>query len=600
MQRHLERSSSEVASLYTRLSSGLRINKASDDAAGLAISSTLSSDARVFTQAIRNINDGQSLLSIAQGALQELSSITTRQLELVEQGANGVYTTKQRKAINDEALALTKEYNRIISTTTFNGTRILDPGGSVQLQAGFGSDGIISIDIADLLARNTGSGTYSTGTTGGGYLIDYDRDGDLDSVAVDFSNFYVRLNDGSGNFSNATVSVATGSSVGTVAFGDFNGDGIVDVAHGSFYDQVMYIQHGSTNGSFGAAQTFSVAEALTNSAKSVLSTDIDNDGDLDLVAHSRNGSSTSVYLNNNGSFSFLSSFSGTAGGGAWAMGDIDQDGDIDLVAAGQIRINDGRGNFVNGSSFGISTVQVTGAVAGQLVDLNHDGILDYISTNGEGAGSTIRGELYVALGKGDGTFNQVQSITLTSSAYRSNNAYLSYGDMNGDGHVDIITGDGTGTRTFVSYGDGTGSFAVTSYSGFISTGNGDLNNDGVSDINVATMRLQGTTLSPYIGQTDLFTQSQNRAALTTFQEQLTRISKEIGMIGAIQSRLDVASTTLRSTTENYLAANARIIDADVASNSAALVKNQILQQVASSVLAQANQLPALALRLLQN
>ena len=91
-QGRLNQATDALSSTYERLSSGMRINKASDDPAGLAVSSSLNVDSRVYSQGIRNINDGLSLLNVAEGALFELSSITTRQQELAEQSANGVYS----------------------------------------------------------------------------------------------------------------------------------------------------------------------------------------------------------------------------------------------------------------------------------------------------------------------------------------------------------------------------------------------------------------------------------------------------------------------------------------------------------------------------
>jgi flagellin len=125
-QRRLNRSTDAVASISESLSSGQRITSASSDAAGLAVSSSLNLNARVYSQAIRNINDGVSLLNIAEGALQELSSITMRQQELAEQASNGVYSSVQRQALHNEVYALVNEQNRIIASTKFNGLGLFD------------------------------------------------------------------------------------------------------------------------------------------------------------------------------------------------------------------------------------------------------------------------------------------------------------------------------------------------------------------------------------------------------------------------------------------------------------------------------------------
>jgi flagellin-like hook-associated protein FlgL len=111
-QRRLGENSKALEQCYTRLSSGMRINRASDDAAGLAVSESLNVDAKVFTQGIRNLNDGISLTNIAEGALHELSTITIRQRELATQAANGTLSLVQRQALNQEANALVSEFNR--------------------------------------------------------------------------------------------------------------------------------------------------------------------------------------------------------------------------------------------------------------------------------------------------------------------------------------------------------------------------------------------------------------------------------------------------------------------------------------------------------
>src|SRR5262249_16920766 len=111
-RRRVDESTARASVAFERLSSGLRINRASDDAASLSIASMLSLDTRVFAQGIRNVNDAVSQLNISQGALQELSNITMRQKELAEQAANGTFSLAQRRALHQEANALVDEFNR--------------------------------------------------------------------------------------------------------------------------------------------------------------------------------------------------------------------------------------------------------------------------------------------------------------------------------------------------------------------------------------------------------------------------------------------------------------------------------------------------------
>lgn len=138
-QRRLGQSTSALRGSFERLSSGLRIVRAKDDSAGLAIADSLRADGRIASVAIRNANDGISLISIADGALEQMSSVLTRMAELSEQSANGVLAVDQRSALQQEFVALGSEIQRIAVTTTFNGLQLLSGGATVQLQVGFNS-----------------------------------------------------------------------------------------------------------------------------------------------------------------------------------------------------------------------------------------------------------------------------------------------------------------------------------------------------------------------------------------------------------------------------------------------------------------------------
>ena len=135
-QRHLEETGAGLRTSLERLSSGLRINDAYDDAAGLAIADKLGRDVRVATQAIRNANDGISALAVGEKALGNVTDILTRLSELSSQASTGTVTDTQRSAIQEEFAALLSEITRISTTTTFNGVSLLSAGTSVQVQVG--------------------------------------------------------------------------------------------------------------------------------------------------------------------------------------------------------------------------------------------------------------------------------------------------------------------------------------------------------------------------------------------------------------------------------------------------------------------------------
>lgn len=138
-QRKLAQTTQQLGGSYEKLSSGQRINRASDDAAGLAIADALKADQRIAGVAIRNANDGISTIGIADSALSEIGNVLSRLAELSEQSANGVFSTTQRSALQNEFTALASEIERIAVTTTFNGVALLSGGSQLTLQVGFNS-----------------------------------------------------------------------------------------------------------------------------------------------------------------------------------------------------------------------------------------------------------------------------------------------------------------------------------------------------------------------------------------------------------------------------------------------------------------------------
>jgi len=125
-QRHLGNNNAALGSSLEKLSSGLRINRGADDAAGLAISEALRADIRSLNQALRNANDGISMINTAEGALSEQGSILVRMRELAAQAATGTVGSTERATINREFTALRNEIDRISSVTEFNGQKLID------------------------------------------------------------------------------------------------------------------------------------------------------------------------------------------------------------------------------------------------------------------------------------------------------------------------------------------------------------------------------------------------------------------------------------------------------------------------------------------
>ncbi|GGY29628.1 flagellin N-terminal helical domain-containing protein [Paludibacterium paludis] len=135
-QRNLSTSTSSLGLSLQRLSSGLRVNSAKDDAAGLAISQTLQSAIRGNTQGIRNANDGISVAQTAEGALGQIGNNLQRIREIAVQAANGSVSDTNRSQLQKEVDQLTQEISRIVQTTNFNGTKLLTSAQSITFQIG--------------------------------------------------------------------------------------------------------------------------------------------------------------------------------------------------------------------------------------------------------------------------------------------------------------------------------------------------------------------------------------------------------------------------------------------------------------------------------
>lgn len=190
-QRNLDNSSNKLAVTLARLSSGLRVNSAKDDAAGLAVAEAFTSQIRGNTQAVRNANDGISLGQTAEGALGQVGSNLQRIREIAVQAANGTISNTNRSQLQKEVDQLTQEISRIVQTTTFNGTSLLSGASTLTFQVG--ADGVatnqVSVTTTDLASSAsaglfaycstlTTTGTLNITTSGAasGALVNLDSD----------------------------------------------------------------------------------------------------------------------------------------------------------------------------------------------------------------------------------------------------------------------------------------------------------------------------------------------------------------------------------------------------------------------------------------
>ncbi len=608
VQRNLNKASDSLSTALTRLSSGMRINSAVDDAAGLSIASSLNLDARVTSKATQNLSDGVSMLNIAQGALEQLSAVATRQMELAEQAANGTYTLEQRKAMQTEAAALSDEWGRIVQSTSFNGISLLDPKtGAIRFQAGYGVDGSIVADTTENLARDVGTGTFNVtqtftagGNVGAAAIADFDSDGIVDLIV---GREGWRKGNGDGTFGAATALPQTAGQ-NYYFTQDLNNDGIADLITTSTTH--VNISMGNGNGTFRALQTIALGAALLQ----VTFADFNGDGSLDMVVPEYAGgagTTVPIFMNNgNGTFGAASTtLTVDAGPFQTASGDFNGDGRADLAITSRVtntvsvRYGNGAGGFTTPTSFALSGLSNNSGI--RSADFNLDGYDDLVVTGSNG--------IRVVMANSDGTFKAATTIRGTSTGFSSSPIT---GDINGDGFEDIVVADSTANSlfTFLGNGDGTFKFKLGAASPL---GNaiqlpamGDFNNDGVQDVLASTnaglnvmVTLSETEETSTIARLNLLSQDKARDSLSVARSNLERVSAELGNIGVAQSRFSVASAVLQRSYENIRAAESRIMDVDVAEETANMVSAQIRQQASAAIAQQANLTPQLALLLLR-
>jgi flagellin len=182
-QRNLASVSDRLATSYARLSSGLRINSAADDAAGLSIAETLKADSRVAATGIRNASDGISVITIADQTVGEISNVLGRLAELAQQSANGIYSNDQRSALAAEFSALSSEIERVALTTEFNGLRLLSGGAGIAFQVGFDGTSLSTVSYSGVAATLQALGLANSGSSVQIYSI-LDTQGPIESISA--------------------------------------------------------------------------------------------------------------------------------------------------------------------------------------------------------------------------------------------------------------------------------------------------------------------------------------------------------------------------------------------------------------------------------
>jgi flagellin len=271
-----------LARSVERLSSGLRINSAKDDAAGLAVRELMRADIAVLTQGARNAQDGISLLQTMEGAMQTIDDALVRMKQLAQQAVTGTYSDQQRIIMNSEFGEMAAEIERIATATKFNDTTYLDNTDTVGIQVG-DSDNIITVDGVDMtqagLGIETGSGLLSAATNETGYAT---TDEEVLTVATADLVIDIAFEDADGT-NQEPIEVTFTSAVGSYSLQDI-ADAINLVSNNP-------TQQYDENGNFLGYSAASIVEAGENNYKLKISA---RDTDMDVMTITEAGTGAAV------------------------------------------------------------------------------------------------------------------------------------------------------------------------------------------------------------------------------------------------------------------------------------------------------------------
>lgn len=552
-QRQLGTTQTALATTVQRLSSGLRINSARDDAAGLAISERFTAQIRGMNQAVRNANDGLSLVQTAEGALQGVTSNLQRIRELAVQAANGTNSESDRRAIQAEVALLAQEIDRIGRTAQFNGTNVFEQtqrsmvGDEDQLGVfdGMTSAGSWLESSEDLIRRYYG-------LAGDGAKLDIRFTGFTDGAGG--VGAYVQTGgfDGQGRGLNLVFQVD---------LADFKPPNLPNGGTSPFYndrivahEMVHAVMARATNWQDLTSNNLWFVEGTAefiHGADERVQNDVAASSAAAVVAAINGPSSTSeFYSSSYTAVRYLHSRIKGAGGSGIKdiMGYLNANAGSTLD---QALANASRGQFSSVADFKTQYAGAGAAFIGTFDFTNADtGAIGGLDVDGGPARDAV--------------------AAVPNSGSRSGK--------------DVLDGF---SETFET---------IASSSGFVGTrvfqvganANQTLQT-GVGALSLGAMGLRNTldvTISP-------------AQAIVAVDRALDYVSGQRAVLGAQASRLEAAISSLQSGSENLTASRSRILDADFASETATLARQQILQQAATAMVAQANQLPQGVLALLR-
>jgi flagellin len=561
-QRQLMNSGGALDKAMERLSSGQRINSAKDDAAGLAISNRMTSQIRGLDQAIRNANDGISMIQTAEGAMQEVTNILQRMRELSIQSANGIYSDADRATLNAETQQLKLELDRIADTTSFNGQILLDGSiGKTNLQVGSEANQTIEISVGSFNTSSLGglSGdTVGEATTGlaalnlltAGDLIINDTSIAALTTGTTLNNTLALMNaslDGKGALASAMVEVsATSTGSGKLVAG--TSSLTLTVVDGDNLTQ-SYVLTG------------------TNSLKELVAK-INNETSIEATINDEGR----MILHREGALSITVADSSTNNEASGLV-----DGAVNYSVVFTDTSADKRGVKIEAGTISAAEILALG------IDMQDD--------NKNLQGATVAAAASV-INKGDLIINgvEIEAITLPGATAAANLDEL----------IEKINEQSEATGVIAFAGIGTSNLALRSVTGDeISIKYGEA---AVAATIAGQTGLQERNASEGGGSVtsiDISTAAGAQKSIAILDRAINQVNDTRAGLGAANNRLEFTVNNLANVSEKTSASRSRIVDADFAAETAALSRAQVLQQAATAMLAQANARPEQVLSLLR-
>ncbi len=590
-QRHLGISNSKLSKSLERLSSGLRINRAADDAAGLAIATKLGSQVRGLNQAIRNANNAITLTATAEGGLNTVTNMLQRLRELAVQSSSDDNTSSDRANLVKESDNLIAELTRMVNTTQYNTMSLLDGQfSSKYFQVGANYSQKVTFTIGDSRGKAIGGRAQYSGNIADGVAI---------AVNENFGAGEIKVNGYDVAATNSTDDQYSVLTVGSAQIGQLASanSGTYTLYINSTAVTISNLTSGMTGANIATSIVAKInAASVTNITARVVNTsgfviEAKNGANLDLAIIS--ATATATTLTSIVNFMGLGGVSTMVGSGVGANAVNNYNGESSAIAKAAainaIKSNSGvtataQSQSVTGASaisagtLSAADVYINGVDIGAVTITSKDGtgalvtaINNQTSSTGVTAKTDTDGKLILTASDGRNITVSVKNSTidgyLNLSGTATNNVYI--------------------YRSTVQLNDDE-SFTLTASSSLADlTGSSGTSKSVASDVstyNVATISISS--------------QSNAEAAILTLDAALDDVSGIRAQIGAVQNRLEFTVSNLEISSENMSASESRIRDADFASETATFTKNQIMVQAATAMLAQANTLPQLALQLL--